>query len=237
MFDFVKYRDVEIDLLRFIGLSMIILAHVQPPEIIFQLRAFDVPMMLFVSGLAFSGRKPDFRFSYFSKRIKRLVFPVWLFLTAYFALLLTIHNFGVDFGVRVHHIIGSYTFMDGIGFVWVIRVFLIVALLTPILLWISHNVKSDTIYCLLCLCVMCLDELLLANNIGVDNLFVREFIFYGIGYSLMFMMGLRCRKMSPKLTFLTIGVLTIGFAILQLIDIQYVAGGISINNFKYPPSV
>ncbi|SFK21637.1 hypothetical protein SAMN04488079_106193 [Methylophaga sulfidovorans] len=46
-------RDHRIDLLRFIGLSMIIFAHVGPPSILFQLRNFDVPLMVLISGMSY----------------------------------------------------------------------------------------------------------------------------------------------------------------------------------------
>lgn len=36
-------RDPAVDLLRFIGISMIFLAHIGPPAALFQLRSFDVP--------------------------------------------------------------------------------------------------------------------------------------------------------------------------------------------------
>lgn len=49
-------RDPAVDLLRFIGISMIFLAHIGPPAALFQLRSFDVPLMIFVSGLSYSGR-------------------------------------------------------------------------------------------------------------------------------------------------------------------------------------
>ena len=47
-------RDKRIDLLRFIGLSMIILAHVTPPDVIMQIRNFDVPLMVIISGISFA---------------------------------------------------------------------------------------------------------------------------------------------------------------------------------------
>lgn len=131
---FIKKRELSIDLLRFWGLSLIILAHVQPPELLFQLRSFDVPLMLFVSGLAFSGRNPDFSRSFFWNRIKRLLIPVYIFLTIYFILVFSAKALGINFGVTSHMVVDSYMLMEGIGFVWVIRVFLLVGLLTPILL-------------------------------------------------------------------------------------------------------
>ena len=78
-------RDKKIDLLRFIGLMMIILAHTVPPKFLAQVRNFDVPLMVFVSAVTFSKfQKKETYFSYLYKRLKRLVLPVWVFLTFYF---------------------------------------------------------------------------------------------------------------------------------------------------------
>lgn len=46
-------RDVTIDLLRFIALTCIIIAHINPSPLLFQLRNFDVPLMVFLSGVSF----------------------------------------------------------------------------------------------------------------------------------------------------------------------------------------
>lgn len=74
-------RDVTIDILRVCGLLLIMLAHVNPPNLIFQIRTFDVPMMVFVSGVSyFLSKKADVSyFSYAFSRFKRLVLPVWIF--------------------------------------------------------------------------------------------------------------------------------------------------------------
>jgi fucose 4-O-acetylase-like acetyltransferase len=52
-------RDLRIDILRVAGLLLIILAHVSPPFLLFQFRTFDVPLMVFVSGLSYlaAGKK------------------------------------------------------------------------------------------------------------------------------------------------------------------------------------
>ena len=46
----IKERNIKIDFIKFLGLFAIILAHVGPNEKIFQLRNFDVPLMVFISG-------------------------------------------------------------------------------------------------------------------------------------------------------------------------------------------
>ena len=57
-------RDLYIDFLRFIGISLIILAPVEAPAGITQFRSFDVPLMVFVSGLSFSTKGGDFGNTY-----------------------------------------------------------------------------------------------------------------------------------------------------------------------------
>ena len=51
--DNIKKRDYQIDILRAIALFCIICAHVSPPSLLIQFRSFDVPMMVFLSGVVF----------------------------------------------------------------------------------------------------------------------------------------------------------------------------------------
>jgi len=89
-------RDHTIDYLRAIGLYAIILAHIASPWALHQLRNFDVPLMVFISGISFSLSKtssgPYLKYAW--SRIKRLLFPVWIFLTLFFALSSLTHVFG-----------------------------------------------------------------------------------------------------------------------------------------------
>ena len=81
-------RNRSIDLLRFIALTGIIIAHIDPPSFWMQLRGFDVPLMVFLSGVSYriSGGNKQNYWSYAVKRFKRLILPVWVFLTIYFTL-------------------------------------------------------------------------------------------------------------------------------------------------------
>lgn len=78
-------RDTTIAVMRAIGLMLIILAHVSPPNILFQLRTFDVPMMLFVSGMSYfiAAKKNVSLVPYVISRFKRLVLPAWIFITIF----------------------------------------------------------------------------------------------------------------------------------------------------------
>ena len=50
----IKERDNSIDILRAIALFGIILVHVKPWPWLWQLRDFDVPLMVFLSGVVYS---------------------------------------------------------------------------------------------------------------------------------------------------------------------------------------
>ena len=46
-------RDTSIDIIRFFSLTGIILVHLEPNQFVWQLRAFDVPTMCFLSGVSY----------------------------------------------------------------------------------------------------------------------------------------------------------------------------------------
>ena len=80
-----RKRYIYIDYLKVLGLLLVILAHVNCPSPLMQVRSFDVPLLVFVSGFlaskSYSGHNAK---GYYWKRIKRLVFPAWIFLTFFF---------------------------------------------------------------------------------------------------------------------------------------------------------
>lgn len=124
-----KTRKLNLDILKFIGLFCIMLAHVNPPDILFQLRNFDVILMILVSVFLFfiNINKNSNYWIYLEKRFKRLILPTWIFLTILFVLnfIFRFNNWGIK------QIIASYALKDGIGYVWIIRIYLLVALLLP----------------------------------------------------------------------------------------------------------
>jgi fucose 4-O-acetylase-like acetyltransferase len=234
-------RDDRIDILRFIGLSMIVFAHVDPPSIPFQLRNFDVPLMILVSAMSFSlsYKLNEAYQSYIWKRIKRLVFPVWIFLTAYFAALFVINPSNSD--LEIQTIITSYALLEGIGYVWVIRVFLLVALVSPIIFHWHRKTQSNKKYYLILAASFSLYEILRYLSLpyiwhGAGEIF-SSVMLYIIPYSIIFALGLRMTQATKnQLSVMTISSL----AIFSLIG-----AGLYVNNrefiptqsLKYPPSI
>lgn len=229
-------RVLAFDLLRAFGLLSIVLAHVEPPEELFLLRNFDVPLLILVSGAVFQlgGRGRPIAFgAYVKKRAIRLVAPTYVFLIFYFALAAVVapERFGAEVIVR------TFLLLDGMGYVWVIRVFLFVALAAPLLRWWKQRTSRAVFFACLA-AVYVADEALWLGFEAADSFagaeVVEYSIFYLLPYGAMFALGLRWPEMSRREAWLwgAGGLWLCGVLMVTL----YGAGeSISTWPYKYPP--
>ncbi len=233
-------RSEKIDLLRFIGLAMIVLAHIDPPFFIFQLRNFDVPLMLLVSGISFGlAYKQENYFSYVWKRIKRLVFPVWIFLSFYFSLMLvTGHPVLLPNAETIYN---SYLLLSGIGYVWIIRVFLLVALIAP-LIWKLHSKTFSTPkYFSILIGIYILYEFMFVQitpylNSLLGKIFAEQ-VLQIIPYAFLFALGLRLPSLTNKQVISLCCFALIMFIIIALYLNHGAGKFIPTQEFKYPPRI
>ena len=236
-------RDEKIDILRFIGLAMVILSHVRPqPSIILQLRNFDVPLLVWVSAASFGLSYKDEPYkSYIWKRTKRLLFPTWIFLTTYFLLMLATGYPTVLPDMKT--ITTSYLLLTGIGFgyVWIIRVFLLVAIVAPAIFQFSHNTRSHTRYFSILGAIYVDYEIVLHASRPLlsspeEGIFESTVLFI-VPYAIVFAVGLRL----PELTRNQILRLTVGSFVIfgTLGTALFALSGkfIPTQAFKYPPSI
>lgn len=201
-------RDDRIDVLRGIGLMCIILAHVRPPAIIQQMRNFDVPLIVLVAGSAFAistqTRPKSGYFEYIKNRFVRLVVPTWIFLLTFFVLTLigslVMHK---PYPFFSHEILTSFLLFRGIGFVWIIRVFILVSLIAPFT--ISHsefpyNTPKKTFIAVLV--AYLIYEVSFRCIPNVDQTFLRimfnNTLYMAIPYGCVFFLGTRLYTMSNK---------------------------------------
>ena len=237
----IKQRDLTIDFLRCVGLLLIVLAHVDPPNFIFQMRTCDVPIMVFVSGMAFSLSTHDIdsisKYKvYIWKRFKRLIIPTWIFLTAYFIFFGILKCFFVrnaDISFTIPLIIRSYSLIDGVGYVWVIRVYFLMALIAPMIKkLVKLNIKTQLI---VVICAGIINEILSQYLEQMDGgiFFVLKYtLLYILGYGIIYYFGNVCQKMSNiKLSYITILFLAV-FVVILLVTHQP-----SIQAAKYPPKM
>ena len=237
-------RDHKIDLLRFIGLAMIILAHVGPPKILFQLRNFDVPLMVMVSGMSFglTFRENENYLQYVWRRVKRLLFPVWIFLTIYFFFLYTFRPSVINLQeLHFETVLTSYFLIWGIGYVWIIRVFLLVALVAPFIYLLHKNTDIDSIYLMKLLFVLIVYEICryfsmpyISDGSGKALSLV---VFYIIPYSLLFALGLRIPHFSTRGTSILLWFFLICFVLLAFLFWLKTGSFVPTQKFKYPPSI
>ena len=224
-------RNYRIDLLRFIGLVMIVFAHAGPPDVLFQLRNFDVPLMVLISGMSFAiAFKPQESYlQYVWKRIKRLVLPTWIFLTGYFSVLYLVNPEAQELAQKT--ITNSFLLLErSIGFVWIIRVFLLVALAAPFLYRGFKKRRSDNTY-LIVLLVAAIEPY-------IPGRFVKEVsavLFYIVPYSIVFALGLIIPKLSARKNTL-IGVFFLAvFGAIAFSLFQTEGAFVGTQAFKYPP--
>jgi len=238
--EFSKKRDERIDILRAIAILCIIIAHSNPNGLILQLRNFDVILMVFLMGASFflSNRGKEIRYgNYIFKRFRRLILPTWIFLIIFFIVYYFLSIIlGDKYYFSANEIVTSFTLTSGIGYVWIMRVFFIGAMVTPVLLFISNKVKRHSIFFLLLLIAYALYALLLSAGkyIPIDiaqNLF-EYYILQGFGYSLVIALGIRLY------TFRGNHLLIISFTFLCMFILLMIYHDFSSTQaYKYPPTI
>lgn len=232
-------RDLKIDVMRFIAIMGIIIAHSTPNDVIFEIRNFDVTLMVILLGASFfisnNNKKINYS-SYVLKRFKRLVIPTWIFLLIFFSLFFLI-SIGLhqEYYFSLSQIISSFMLLSGIGYVWIMRVFFIIALVSPFLLYISKRIRSNTVYLLLiviCLIMQLVFLYIYSNSNGVFAKGLEYIILPGLGYSIVAAIGIRLKMLNFKsLIIYTLSFFIIFILFLFLNEYQ------STQLDKYPPGV
>lgn len=193
--------------------------------------------MIFVSGICFSGKNIKNYRTFIFHRTPRLVVPVWLFLTFYFALIGALELSGKDTGLTVRHVVRSYLLLDGIGYVWVIRVFLLIMLLTPALLRLYHKVRYIIVFCVLAIVLQTvIVRIVIGWGENVFVFFVREFVLFASGYGVMFLCGLRAGSQSKHWRSALFWVVALIAYTVCIYICQPPETILPINANKYPPA-
>ena len=244
-------RNPSIDLIRFIGLSLIVLAHIgmsrmAGESVVFQLRSFDVPLMVFVSGLAFSGKTTGAYLPFIFKRALRLLIPVYIFVTVYILLNPVLADLGWVEAYSQKQIAGTFALClnPSIGYVWIIRVFLIVALFTPLLIAVERKIRSGWMLYALVLSMLGIQTALASwlypkgvEFFGSEWLMylVKDWGLYLFGYCALFMTGLRFRRNTLKEKAMVVGIFLMIAAICAFFAVQKHGTWLSFQQYKYPP--
>lgn len=155
----------------------------------------------------------------------------YIFVTFYIISLITNQTF--TFGIKT--ILASYSCMGGIGYVWIMMVFFLVAILNPIILDISNKVKSNTKYFIGLFLIYIIYLYIVGINSRLNGLVKVLFqgtIVYSIGWGLIAAIGIRLKKLNKKELFIYAGIFLLIFIFCMFkynFDLIY--------NYKYPPTM
>lgn len=236
-------RNPTIDILRFIGLSLLILAHVGSPFTIHQIRTFDVPLMVFISGLSYGNKEIDNIRSFYWKRIKRLLIPVWTFILIYMLPLFILQASGLlRAGLTWSGFWGSFVFYgEGMGYIWIFKVFIIVMICTPFLIKINKKIDNNWLYMGIILLIVGIQQLLcflMSNNPDIPcKGLINTYGLYILGYLPLFMLGLRVRDASFSSELIILVPFGILITVALFAYIRLHGFPINIDEYKYPPQV
>lgn len=234
-------RDIRFDFLRAIGLICIIFAHTRLPDILKQIRNFDVPLMVIVSGAVYNlspGIKKFEYLSYVRKRLLRILAPTWSFLIFFFIAtwsIFFIQNKNYPFSPAT--LISSFALLHGIGYVWIFRVFVLVALCGPVFLVLYNTIKVKLIYFLILVFIYGLYETAYPFLYQIEccwlNVIINDILFYMIPYGCLFGLGLSLPDFERKTIITIASIFFILFSVFSCLI--YSDHFVPTNKFKYPP--
>lgn len=226
-----KERNYTIDLLRVIGTFTVIMAHIDPPNLLFQIRAFDVLMLVFISGMSSVGSSKYSNKEYLIRRCNRLLKPTYICMTTLFLLcfvccsllhkeqLYTIEDIGYSFILSDH----------GMGYIWIVKVYLLIALFTPFLNKICKNTNTPLTVSLLVVTMVAIQHVLLKITPLRNNILFSDYLLYIIPYCLVAYIGMLWNKTNNLTKLLIISISFIGVMIHLYFDDTFAP-----NSFKFP---
>lgn len=223
-------RKYSIDYLKFIGIICLVLAHVQAPKFIEEIRGFDVPLMVFLSGIlgAESYKRSRSGYKYIVKRIGRLIIPTYIFLVVFYFCMWMVGKLP-SWDIIMH----SFLFQRDsgiVGYVWIIWIYVLCAVMTPVIIYIKSIRKSKYIYIFL----LVLYEVIANTGFLVEDRFFYYSFYSMIPYGLFLTIGILYQEMNRKSKM----ILAIGSLLLHFLYVMYlytnVGSYVSINEYKYP---
>ena len=221
-------RDISIDILRAIAMLGLIAAHVfTTNDFVLQLRSFDVPMMVFLSGVVYSASIKNNNQSYFAyifKRFVRIIIPTWIFITFYF---------GVIKHDNIHNFLSYYSLLTN-WYVWIMRVFFIIAIISPVITKHLDSLSNKKCYIVIYFFLV-LNEILCGFPIAYGGM--RVIAIMNIAYVLVFCLGYIINRTTTRSIHTFIIILSTLYVIICLFYLYKTGEYILTNTQKYPPQL
>jgi len=241
-----RERNLTIDLLRVFGGLVVMAAHVPLAELLFQARNFGTPMLIVVSALAaavtFRDHPPPV-VAFLKRRLHKLVLQPWCFLTIFFVLCLgAAHLLHKAFPFTGREVLMSYAFEGGIGYVWVFKVYITIALITPALIHFKSSVVDRRKYLAALLAAYLFNEALcglLHGWIHEDGMLqvVDDTVLTVVPYAILFAYGLLLAELTDAMVLLIACASLIVFGVLASLKASQAGHFVPTQQFKYPPTL
>lgn len=220
-------------------------AHADPPVWLFELRNFGTPLLIIGSAVTYSFiyREKSLikKKSFFKKRFKRLIIPAWIFLTFFFLSFYTASIFlEKEFPFSREAVINSYNFYNGIGFVWILKVYMLLALLTPLGLRLSKakSIKNHR-YFIAILSLFIAYEILLHlffERIPMEyRVVISNTVLLIIPYTALYLYGMRLHLLKERTLQIIILVSLVVYGYLAVTKYLDTGTYVSTQDYKYPP--
>lgn len=175
-------------------------------------------------------------FSFIKKRSLRLLVPVYLFVVIYIAVYqLLAYLVGFD-AINRNAIIGTLTMRldPSIGYVWIIRIFLIVMLVTPLLSFAESKMKKEWQF-ILFVAVLLVVQQVAATSLAKAGYIFKDWLLYVCGYAAVFALGLRMRNMPGDRCAVYVGILAFVMGCLIYNGVSSEGTWKLLQANKYPP--
>lgn len=231
-------RNNKIDWMRTLGTLLVILAHMEIPSLLSELRTFDVVMLVMISGYSFAvsySCNPKPLRTYLLKRFNKLIIPVWIMITVLFAGSFVACNIvGRTQLYSIYTVGQSYIFGDGIGYIWIAKVYFMIAAVSYALYRLVSFIKSDAVFLTAISVYVVAYQMLMLTSIKTIYAF-SEYVFYLLAYSTIAMIGMRCfinKEFIQKAAIYSV----IVFVVLQCICIMKNIG-FAPGEYKFPPEI
>lgn len=225
-----KTRRYYIDVLKVICILCLFLAHVNAPQVMQNLRGFDVSVMVILSGLLSrnSFNNSQSIMEYLKKRIERLVIPTWIFLLLFYVCM-----FVVGQKPQLSDVIKSFLFQRDCGIaggVWIIWIYLLCALLLPIIKLLSEKRGG----CWIFLTLLVFNEYLTGYSQLTNNRWLYYSLFCIIPYGTLLYIGYIYDTLQmKKKIILLVSAISVHFVLMFSYILVY-GSCQSISDYKYP---
>jgi len=238
-------RNLTIDLLRVFGGLIVMAAHVPLAEALFQARNFGTPMLIIVSALAAAvvfHERPPRTLAFLKRRLHKLVLQPWCFLTIFFALFLgAAHLLHKSFPFTAHDVIFSYAFEGGIGYVWIFKVYVTIALITPALIYFKSTASRRTYFGALLMAYVANEAVGMLLHQWVHDegslQVIDDTALTVVPYTILFAYGLELAALTDLTVALVAGASFGVFLLLATLKYAQVGHFIATQQFKYPPTL